>query len=119
MQAVDVPMGLELIIVTSDELRIAMALQVVLGTEPAFLYCEPVFGEPRSGRLFCVVPHPKGEPITQELSANVIAHELMRLVDDARYAGHGEPGQRKGWVVYKFMIEERPAALVWAAWTTD
>ena len=118
MKAVDVPMDLELIIVTSDELRIAMALQVVLGTEPAFLYWEPVFDEPRSGRLFCVVPHPKGEPVKLELTPRDIAHDLIRL-EKTRCAGEGEPGQRIGWSIYKFTIDERPAALAWASWTAN
>ena len=119
MNIADMSLDAELLVKTSDQRQIAVALHNALGDEIAFKFVEPVLGTPRSGRMFSVMPHPRGQPIVQELIPRLIAHELMRLVDDARYDGEGAPGERKGWAIYKCVIEGKPAALAWAAWTPN
>ena len=118
MQFVDLTEKTESLTTTAREHMLALAMQQALGDVPAFQFSEPIHGTPRSGRLFTVLPHPRGEPIVLPLSARDIAFELMRLAPKARYdGGPKSDDDRKGWEVLKLTVEGRPAAIAWAAWT--
>ncbi|MBP9757340.1 MAG: hypothetical protein KBD06_01955 [Candidatus Pacebacteria bacterium] len=120
MHISDLPNEYHLLARSSDQHQLAAALQGALGTETGFEFYEPILGTKRSGRLFSVLPHPKGDPITLELTPRVIAHQLLQLIkqNDVRFdASEQYPGFRQGWEINKLSIEGRPAAVVWATWT--
>ncbi len=119
MQIADMPTGLELLVTASDKHRLAVALQNALGRETQFHCYEPVMGTPASGRLFSVLPHPRGKPIKQSLAPHDIAHELINFTGEARYPERPCARYRKGWELYKFDIVGRPAVVAWAAWISD
>ncbi len=85
---------------------------------------EPVHGEAYSIRLFLAHKRAGSLHIIQPTSATAISRELLMLADPrgmqpARYAPINNDGMVRGWKVEKIPFNERPAALVCAAWASD
>jgi hypothetical protein len=118
MQLHEVPTNCRHLVTSDDPQKIAEALQEAVQDCELYIYWDRILGARRSGRILLtnhafeavVVRSPDDEP-------EVIADDLVyNLTTDARYDPPHVPGKQKGWEVWATMVDNDPAAIVWAAW---
>lgn len=102
--------------ISAQQQIIALALQsILLPGHPSFRFHGPIPGGPRSGRIFTLA-QAEGLAPANHKSCTYWAHQLIRLIPQARYDPAQMPGGIRAWEIRHTSVHNMPAAIAWATW---